>query len=29
MGKEKIIPALGKLIGLGTKAAKAVKTKIK
>jgi len=27
MGKEKIIPALGKLIGLGTKAAKAGKTK--
>ena len=27
MGKEKIIPALGKLIGSGTKAAKAVKTK--
>jgi hypothetical protein len=27
MGKEKIIPALGKFIGLGTKAAKAVKTK--
>jgi hypothetical protein len=27
MGKEKIIPALGKFIGLGTKAAKAGKTK--
>jgi len=27
MGKEKIIPALAKFIGLGTKAAKAVKTK--